>query len=140
MAATKQSAIQYVQWVQKTYPNLYRAAIRQVGPPPAGGLGDVATTNVSFTDWLSNMGNTLVDLAPQYLQYQMQQDLMEMQLQRAQQGLPPANVADYSPVLRVEAGPETQQAITTGIGQYVAPMLIVGGIAVVGYMLTKKRR
>ena len=74
------------------------------------------------------------------MQYRQQKDLMKMQLQRAQAGLPPANVADYTPVLKIqtELAPETRTAFIDQLGKPI----IFGGLALAAFMLFsgKKRR
>lgn len=75
--------------------------------------GEEPSTIQQITDSLSSV-------AESYLQYQLQKDALELNLARAQQGLPPINTADYSPGVNVGLSPDTRQ------------LLIIGGIALAG--------
>lgn len=90
------------------------------------GLGQDTTetesTITQITDALSNA-------AEAYLQYQLQKDALELNLARAEQGLPPINTADYSPGVNVGLSPETRQ------------LLIIGGVALIGvFLFTQMKR
>ncbi len=52
------------------------------------------------------------------------QQLFQMNLQRAQQGLPPLNPAQYAPAMNFGMTPETQKLVMIGIVAVVAVMML----------------
>lgn len=122
--------MKFVVWVRKTHPALYKKAISKT-PGKMGGMGG----------WIDMFTSTVSNIAPKYLQYKQQKTLMKMQLKRAERGLPPAKVADYTPVIstRVDLAPETRQAVIKS-GQKAVQPLIYGllGLGAVFLIMKKK--
>lgn len=98
------------------------------------GAYDTATTTAdtfqapaeSSGDWQT----MLADIVSGVAQYDLQRRALEINLARAQQGLPPIDVSRYAPGVNVGMTPQTQQFMTFAL-------LGVGAIAV--YALTRKR-
>lgn len=143
------AAQQAVEWFRINEPFIYHVAAKRLELKNAGLAG------VDWGSMLSSIGSTLksvaTDVAPQYLQYKQQKRVMDMQMKRAESGLPPANVEDYAPVVRIapEITPETEQAITRAAiktsesaANKMLPWLAIGGLgAVLIFMkMGKKRR
>lgn len=129
----------YILWMKKNSPKLYRAAIAKMSQSTL--LGEEPPTP---ENWFSSLTNTIMDLAPKYLQLKQQKDVMKMQMKRAQQGLPPANVADYAPVVKadINLAPETRKEIIeagqSSLNDMMKPLLIGGGLLAL-YFVMKKR-
>lgn len=122
----------FVLWIRKFNPKLYRAALLRANKKHGlSGIGDF------FGDLLGN----LTDLAPKYLQFKQQKDLMKMQLKRAQEGLPPAKVEDYAPVIktRIDLAPATRTAMVGGIKDIMMPLAIGGGVLLLVLAMKKRR-
>lgn len=129
----KQSKKLYVIWVKKNFPKLYRAAlVSNAGNGMGGGW-----------DWLDNITESITSLAPKYIQYKQQKKVMKMQMDRAKQGLPPANVADYAPVIKtqIDLAPETRKELidagSTSLKEMVLPISLAVGAGVLFYSLKK---
>ena len=127
---TKLNRAKFLAWVKNKYPKIYRAALLKAGNRGLSGLGQETES------WWDKIVTGIQEVIPAALQYKQQKDLMNMQLQRAQAGLPPANVADYTPVLKIqtELAPETRTAFIDQLGKPV----IFGALALLAFMMMKK--
>ena len=128
---------QFVKWVQKHDPIIYRAALKRMAMRGRG-LGDMGAI-----DWggiFSNIGTVaqeVVKVAPDIYAAKQQKELMDMQMKRAERGLPPANIEDYTPVIKYapQITPESeaaatriaQSSINTTFEQLKMPLLLLGG-------------
>lgn len=84
-----------------------------------GGLGDIIDA-APATDW----GRNIMDTAKSLLQLKSQNDLIQLNVKRAEQGLPPIDQGSVSPQLNVGLSPQTQQLALLGIGAAVLIGLI----------------
>ncbi len=80
---------------------------------------------LGLDDSTSIFGLSTADIQKLIAGYNSQQ-LFELNLQRANQGLPPLNAAQYAPQVAVGLNADTQQ------------LLIYGGLAVLAYFLLKR--
>ncbi len=92
--------------------------------------------------WLNKVIDAASTIAPAYLQFQQQKEILDMQLERAKQGLPPLETAYLAPTIRIqpELSPEARQAVTTGIQNLALPVLLIGGVALLATMGRRRRR
>ncbi len=94
--------------------------------------------------WLDKVIGAASTIAPAYLQFQQQKEILDMQLERAKQGLPPLETAYLAPTVRIqtELSPEAmrtaREGLTAGIGQLGFPLLVLGGVALM--MMGQRRR
>lgn len=198
----------FVNWLQKTHPALYKAAMARLGnrprpspfslpasmptirpesrytppvvaikpkryqsPPfrptgyPSSGFLNLRKRKFSsqmhgmsgMGDWgsfFSDLATGVVDLAPQYLQYKQQGDMLDLQIERARAGLPPIDASKYqTPPYAPQQPPPTQAPapapIPVPVGPiYVEPakpdqkmMMVLGaGVVVAAFFLFKKKR
>lgn len=131
---TTDSKKMFILWVKKNNPKLYRAALMQANK---------GQNLLGMGGWLDTMVTTITDVAPKYLQYKQQKKVMKMQMKRAARGLPPANVADYAPVIKteIEIAPETRKSIMRDTGKMMSPYMIGAGVLGVTalFLLLNKR-
>lgn len=103
------------------------AVLRQVEAAAPGTVQNAASN--SF-DWNSLVSN-LTQLVGVVVQAEAQRDLLQVNLQRAQQGLPPINAQQYMPGVNVGVSQDTQKMIYTlgalGIGAVVLLSLVNSG-------------
>ncbi len=137
-----------IDWFKQNEPFMYKVAMKRIELEnnQLAGWGDIGA---SIGKVFSSLTDTVANVAPTYLQYQQQKKVMDMQMKRAESGLPPANVEDYTPAVKIQAevSPETEQAITrvaqqsieTG-AQKMMPFLLAGGGLVAFLLLRKKGR
>ena len=141
-----QSKKAFIMWLKANDPFLYEATLK------TNELKNLKNGMGLTVDW-GGMFNSAIDTiktaAPEYLKFQQQKKIMKMQMKRAEQGLPPANVADYTPAekLAPEITPETEAAINrvavqavkegTGNLQKMLPWALLGFGAV--FALTRRR-
>lgn len=83
--ATQNRAL-YLQWIRTTFPELYS---RAVGIDASGMSGIFDSIGSAFNNFVQNVSTALPSLANSYAQIKTQQQLIEANSQRAQQGLPP---------------------------------------------------
>ncbi len=96
--------------------------------------------------WLDKLIDTASNLAPAVFQTWQQKEIMDMQLERARQGLPPLDTTQMAPTIRIqtELSPETTRAaregLTAGIGQLGFPLLVLGGVLLMTMGGRRRRR
>lgn len=106
---------------------------------PFGGVGTPSTTSNDDNGgaWYSDVLNFAKEAVPAYLAYDAQKDIMDMNLERAKQGLPPIDPGMTAPQVRVvhQLPPEVQSSIRDfkmgGINILLWGALAVGGFFVV---------
>lgn len=142
-----QNRRQFINWLRKNEPLIYKVAARRQELKSANGLGEVKAAGTSWSDTISNIFETVGTVGPSIIQTKQQYDLIKMQMERAKKGLPPADVSSVSPTItvRTDISPESEASITriaqeslkSGIGTF-GPWLI-GGAALVGALIFLKR-
>lgn len=148
---SEQSKIKYLKWMQRNEPYIFAVGMRRLEMQGDGSMGAINWGSIgsNIGKAFSTVANTASNLAPQYLQYKQQKKVMDMQMKRAEQGLPPANVEDYTPAvkLRVDASPETQAAITrTAVTvseratSKLMPVFLIGGLGIAAAIFLRKKR
>lgn len=90
----QQSTKQFLEWARKNAPGFYAELGKRVS-----GLGETQDS----TPWYDKIINAASNLATAYYQNKTQQEIIEMQLERAKQGLPPIQADQYAaPPVRVQ--------------------------------------
>lgn len=127
-------------WLRRAQPVLYRAA-EKAAAKGTSRLGQATTTEAATaapTFW-QRLVSSVTELAPQYLQYQAQKDLLEVQLQRASQGLPPLDPTSYAPAVQVSIDPAQAEAAAEAAWERVKPFVFGGLVLVGGFLLLRRR-
>ena len=123
MLTQTQARIQFLAWLQQNHPALASAAIEYADKPDnLAGLG-------AEESWWQKLTSGAVALGTTYLALKNQRDVMKMNLARAEQGLPPLDVASTAPVVRtqIEMDPALASKIGGSIGSGLnTTMLMVG--------------
>ena len=91
------------------------------GETPAG----VAVTSDVLTEW----GKAISDIAGKYLIYDQQKKLIDLNIKRAEQGLPPVSSQELAAGVNIGLAPQAQQLA------YIA----LGGLVLVGLLSAFKR-
>lgn len=120
------AANQFLSWLQVKQPSVYglmkvmRKDLLTTGP--LSGLGD-STDPASATDWVASVTGFLTQVAPAVIQLKSQQSLINANLERAKQGLPPLDASSVTPGVNLGLSPATQSLLMwAGIGA-----LMLGG-------------
>lgn len=131
-AGSRRSRQQFINWFRNKHPDLYKKTIDRVGTPPTGmaGLGVEETEQT----WWQKFASTISNLGQQALAYKTQKELLDVQLQRANQGLPPLDMTNYQPRVLVSADPIALQTAAGTLGKWILPL----GIAIGGFLLLRK--
>lgn len=125
----KKSQQQFVKWLSKEYPAMSEQLKNRIDGDLALAASDATQKPTGI--WDSIVGG-IKDLAPQYLQFKNQKKIMEMQLKRAKQGLPPLNVEQLAPTVRVQAG------LSPDLKRLVLPAMALVGAVGLFLVLRKK--
>lgn len=140
---------QFINWLETNDPALYVVIKKRLEIERSkNGLGNVDQTQPSIWQTITQ---TIKDVAPTLVQLPFQKRLLDAQMKRAEQGLPPLNVDDYTPTMKIGATitPENEAALTriatetakSGIGDALkksAPF--IGGGILLWALLGKKKR
>lgn len=140
----------FLQWLQQNQPAIYRRArphlVKQAGTALAG-LGltapDPATTAAETAapkSWTDSLKDIVMAASQAYLstqQIKTQQKVVDLQLQRAQAGLPPLaidmqNIGLQPPSVQVGVASDTMKYVLLGVGG-------LGLLYVLGKVLGKSR-
>lgn len=130
----------FFEWLKDKQPQLYAKVAEGFQPPQVGvgGMYDIAedpatkTTETPMSTGIMSSITNLVNVAAQgYLtkqQMDAQKQLLDVQLQRASQGLPPLNInpAQYglTPQIGVGLSPQTQSLVMWGGGLLLAALVL----------------
>ena len=136
---------EYLEWVRKTHPAVFSAALRKAGVAPSG-LGDF--------DWggmFSSIASGIKEVAPSLIQARQQIKLLDIQTKRAKAGQPPISAEEYAryatPAVEYSAELPYGSAPTAVIprvgGMTTEKLMIYGGVALaigaVLYFVMRKR-
>lgn len=136
----------FLKWLNRNHPDVLKRALDRAGLSKSQvGLSGLGQNESNDTPWYDKVFNMVGSAAESYLGYEQQKELIKLNQERAEQGLPPL---DQPPAIRVEgeAGPETRKAVQEGImgaaSQYVP--LVLGGLVLFVLMQqgggTKRKR
>lgn len=129
---------QFVEWVKHNDPFLYQVALERYKLTQQMG---------GFADFFSQLTNTVKEVAPTLINLQSQKKILDVQVKRAEQNLPPLDTTQYSPVIRVapEITPATEQAakniavesLKGGFKSLAMPLMIGGGL--LAFLMLRRR-
>lgn len=134
------AAAKFLEWVKRAHPKLFAAAEKQAGPVT---LGQVTTTTAQPAGAFDRIMDAITKLAPVYIQARAQKELLDVQMDRARNNLPPLDPRDYAPAVNVSVDPASAAAAAAAAGSAAKPYLLIGGAAlglVLLMQLTKGRR
>jgi hypothetical protein len=135
-----QSRVQLADWLKTNHPALFQRAIRVAENATNNGLGQMGPSAPApeptksfwekFTEAAAGLGTT-------YLTLKNQRDAMKINLDRAQQGLPPIDAGTSAPVIttQVALSPELTNRLVSTAGEGLNKMLLFGAAAVAAFFL-----
>lgn len=150
---SERSALQFAAWLKETHPQIYKRAAKaadiavanhtEANANALNGLGIVVGEQVGppapeKSGWFSTFLKSAAGLGTTYLTLKNQQDQMDLNIQRAQMGQPPLNIAQQ-PIFttQVQLPPETVNKITASAGMQINKMLLFGGVALAAFLLLR---
>lgn len=143
-AAKKLNREKFVAWLQEFSPGIAIAAAKHAdAATQAAGLGQVTTTvsEPAATGWFDSFMTKAGELGSQFLAYRTQKQILDIQIERAEAGLPPLETSQLAPTIKVETTPEATRQITSAIGTglktLATPLLIAA--AGIGLLLFLKK-
>lgn len=124
-AAMVRARKQFLTWLKKWQPQLYARAVASANQSARqpGGLGQLH-------GWWDDLSAKLSDLGGKYLQFKTQKEILDAQLERTKQGLPPFETAHIAPTIAIRPDPGTTAQITGAIGVGMERLLpwVIGGV------------
>jgi len=139
----------FVEWLKENDPAIYVVVKKRLEMEKAkNGLGNADETRPSIWQTITQ---TIKDVAPTLVQLPFQKKLLDAQMKRAEQGLPPLNVDDYTPTLKIGTTitPENEAALTriaqetakSGLAETFTKVMpyAAGGLLLWGLLGKKKR-
>lgn len=134
MLTQTEARIQFMAWVQDSFPALAAAAIDYADTPTVAGLG----AEESF--W-NKLGKGLVGLGSTYLALKNQREALKINLERAKMGQPPIDMASTAPVIRtqVEIDPALASKLATRIGGGINTTMLMMGAGLLALLFFMKK-
>lgn len=141
------SRAMFMTWLKQNFPNVYEQSLTRVGfHADASSSANESTANDNLSglgaiDW-SSIADSVTKVGTAVLGLKTQQDLIQMNMQRAQQGLPPltATESGAAPTVQtqVSLSPELQKALASNTAKGIG----VGTVALLGlgaFVLLRRR-
>lgn len=127
----------FLVWLRSNFPDLYRKAANEDNG--LSGLFDSIGT--TFNNLVNNVTNALPSLANTYAQYRNQEQLIQANAQRAQQGLPPLVYQNGQLVPMAGSGySESDYRLAQTGGMSTGSMLMIAGaVGIILLLLTRPR-
>lgn len=145
-----QARLQFATWLKEKHPDIYSAALRRAekwrrewgeargNAATLEGLGAEGETQSfwdKFREGVTTLGTT-------YLTYKTQRDAMDLNMTRAEQGLPPIDTSFAAPVVRtqIDLTPEVATRLQETGTDMLQKVLIFGGLAVAAVLIVTKMK
>ncbi len=127
---------QFVKWMRVNEPRLYRAAASAAGSATGNTsvLSAADTGQPAGGSWWDSFIGAAKQLVPVAIQARSQKRILDVQLRRAEQGLPPLQTSQIAPTVNVQAG------VTPDLKKILIPALAIGGGLLLYFMFGKKGR
>jgi hypothetical protein len=142
--------LQFADWLKMNHPALFQRAItiaensrnnalgQIYGPPAPETIAAPETNGGSFWDKFTAAA---MGLGTTYLTLKNQRDAMKINLERAQAGMPPIDMATSAPVIRtqVDLSPELTTRLMSTAGEGMQKMLIPAAIGLVALLFFMRK-
>lgn len=139
-----QARLQFITWLRKKHPELYSTAMRrtekwrrqaaaQTGRPATlEGLGQTKGGAVEEQSFWQKLSSGITALGTTYLTYKVQKDSMDINLARAEQGLPPVDTSFAAPIVRtqIDISPEIAARLQETGGEAMRKMMMMGALGI----------
>ena len=129
--------LQFADWLKTNHPDIFQRAlaIAEKNTATLEGLGEEAKLSFwqRFSEAAAGLGVT-------YLTLKNQRDAMKINLQRAQSGLPPIDVATSAPVIKtqVDLSPELTSRLVSTAGEGINKTLLLAAAGLAAFLIFKK--
>lgn len=129
-----QARIDFAKWLKSEHPAIFARALKVAANSTLSGLGATEGFWSKFTKAAAGLGTT-------YLALKNQRDAMKINLQRAQDGQPPIDVATSAPAIRtqVDLSPELTQQLVATAGTGINKTLLLAGAGIAAFFLFYKK-
>lgn len=131
-----QSRIDFAQWLKNEHPAIFQRAVKIASQGET--LGALGAETGGF--W-SKFSTAALGLGTTYLALKNQRDAMKINLERAQQGQPPIDVATSAPVVRtqVDMSPELTQKLVSTAGAGINKTLLLAGAGILALLFFMRK-
>lgn len=140
-----QSRVAFAGWLKRTNRDLYDRAMQnaetwrrkqakqQGNPATISGLGQTGTGATAPQSFWQQFVSGVMNLATGVLAFKGQKEILEANIKRVEQGLPPIDPATMAPAMRteIEISPEIaarlQQTASEALPKLLIPVALIGG-------------
>lgn len=134
--------VQFLDWMKRTNPELYRKVMsKATGETGMSAYMDNGLGQDTKPSLWERITSSISEIGTAYVGYQAQSEMMDINLERARQGLPPLDAASMAPVVRtqVEITPEIAASLKDAGMAGLQRVLLFGGLALAAVFLFMKK-
>jgi hypothetical protein len=144
--------LQFATWLKQTNPALFDKAIRAAEKNTRVAMGDYdidgnldaapATPTTTQPSFWSRFTDGLTQLATASIALRAQRAVLNTNIQRAEQGLPPISMESGAPVIRtqIDVSPQVASRLQQTAAEGTQKLLLFGGLAAAAFFLLRGRR
>lgn len=125
---------QFINWLKRWAPQVYADAKKRADVAVRG-----STLN-GLGGWWDSFTESVGSLGGKYLQFRTQKDILNAQMARMEQGLPPLQTSEYAPTIAIKPDAGTTRAITGAIGAGFGKFIPWVAAGVGAYLILRRKR
>lgn len=141
---SKESQQEFINWVRQNQPFIFEIAKERANLLDQG-LGNISD---NVTGFFNNLVDTVKNVAPQYINFRQQKKLLDIQINRAKNNLPPLDADKFTPAIKIAPviTPETAEQAKEIARKSIAEsfnankLMLFGGGALLLFMLPRLMR
>lgn len=126
---SKQSKQEFINWMRQNQPFIYEIAVERANLLDKG-LGNISE---NVTGFFNNLVDTVKNVAPQYINFRQQKKLLDIQINRAKNNLPPLDADKFTPAIKIapvitqETAEQAKEIARKSISDNSNKLLLLGG-------------
>lgn len=129
----------YIAWLRENFPDLYAESIPHTTIPGEGMGGILDSIGSTFNSVLTNVTNSLPQLANTYTQYRTSKEMIELNNKRAAQGLVPLqNIGGQLVPVTTQYTDDDLRFVQAGGYSTGTVLMIAGGVALVLWLAMRR--
>ena len=139
---SKQSKQEFINWMRQNQPFIFEIALERANLLDQG-LGNISE---NVTGFFNNLVDTVKNVAPQYINFRQQKKLLDIQINRAKNNLPPLDADKFTPAIKIapvitqETAEQAKEIARKSISDNSNKLLLLGGGVLALVFLMRRRR
>lgn len=141
MLTQAQARIAFVDWLQNAHPALAAAAIERAENSSITGNARNGLGQIEGGSFWEKLTSGAMMLGGTYLTLRAQRDAMKLNLERAEQGLPPIDPALAAPTIRtqIDIDPALAEKLMSNVGSGLNRTLLIAGAGILALVFFMNR-